>query len=117
MSASAFGSGTGRNGKTRTEGACPMRTRTLAILAATLTLAARAEAAGPPQTDDQKTIYALGLALSRNLATFNLTPEELEFVEMGLSDGVQGKKPVVTLEEYGPKIQELQKGRLSAAAA
>jgi len=73
--------------------------------------------AGPPTTDEQKTIYALGLALSRNLATFNLTPEELQFVEQGLSDGVLNKKPVVTLEEFGPKIQELQKSRISAAAA
>jgi FKBP-type peptidyl-prolyl cis-trans isomerase len=80
-------------------------------------VAAGADAAGPPQTDDQKTIYALGLALSRNLASFNLTPEELEWVKQGLSDGATNKKPVVTLEEFGPKIQELQKTRLAAAAS
>lgn len=94
-----------------------MRSRSILTIAALLAFAVRAEAGSPPQTDEQKTIYALGLALSRNLATFNLTPQELEFVEQGLSDGVLNKKPVVTLEEFGPKIQELQKARLTAAAA
>ena len=91
--------------------------RPLRILAAIAAVSLATSAwAGPPTTDDQKTIYALGLALSRNLATFNLTPEELQFVEQGLSDGVQGKKPVVTLEEFGPKIQELQKARIAKSA-
>jgi FKBP-type peptidyl-prolyl cis-trans isomerase len=93
-----------------------MRSRTFLTIVALLAFGARAEA-GPPTTDEQKTIYALGLALSRNLATFNLTPEELVFVQQGLSDGVQNKKPVVTLEEFGPKIQELQKSRITASAA
>lgn len=93
-----------------------MRIRTLMTVAVLLAFGARVEAADPT-TDEQKTIYALGLALSRNLATFNLTPEELAFVQQGLSDGVQGKKTVVTLEEFGPKIQELQKSRITASAA
>ena len=95
-----------------------MRTRTILTAIALLALGARVEAAGPaPQTDEQKTIYVLGLAMSRNLAPFNLTPEELEFVKEGLTDGVLNNKPVVTLEEYGPKIQELQKNRIAASAA
>jgi len=70
-----------------------------------------------PQTDEQKTIYALGLALARNLTPFNLTPEEVELVKAGLADGVLGKEKKVDLETYGPKIQELAKSRAEATAS
>ena len=47
--------------------------------------------AADPKTDDDKTFYALGIALSRNLAVFDLKPSELEFVQQGLADGVLDK--------------------------
>src|SRR4051794_22714197 len=56
-------------------------------------------------SEDDKTFYALGLMLGRNVATFNLSPHELEIVKAGMTDSVTGKKPVVELEQYGPKIQ------------
>ncbi len=62
-------------------------------------------------TDEQKTLYALGLAMSQSLGNFTLTEAELEFVKAGLSDGVLKRKTKVELQEYGPKIQELQKAR------
>jgi FKBP-type peptidyl-prolyl cis-trans isomerase len=67
-------------------------------------------------TDDQKTLYALGLALSRNLAPFSLTEADLKILETGLQDGVLGKEPKVDLQQYGPKIQELAKARQAKAA-
>ena len=67
-------------------------------------------------TEDQKTLYALGLALSRNLATFNLTPSELETVEAGMSDGLFSKEKKVEIDKYGQKIQELAQTRAKAAA-
>ena len=80
--------------------------------------ASAAVAAGPePKTEDQKTLYAIGLVLSRNLAPFNLTEAELEYVKAGLSDGMNGKAQKVDLQAYGPKIQEMQKARMAAAAA
>ena len=54
------------------------------VLLGSVTFAADAEL----KTDDDKTFYALGIALSRNLAVFNLKPEELELVKQGLTDGV-----------------------------
>jgi FKBP-type peptidyl-prolyl cis-trans isomerase FkpA len=79
---------------------------------------ASAAAAGPePKTDDQKTLYAIGLAISRSLVPFNFTEAELEFVKAGISDGVAGKEAKVDLKTYSPKIQELQKTRMSAVAA
>ncbi len=68
------------------------------------------------ETDDQKTLYALGVALSRNLGPFNLTAEELTIVEAGLSDGVTGKDPKVDMNTFGPKIQALAQSRAKATA-
>ena len=80
--------------------------------------ASAAVAAGPElKTEDQKTLYAIGLVLSRNLAPFNLTEAEMEYVKAGFSDGMNGKAQKVDLQTYGPKIQEMQKARLAAAAA
>jgi FKBP-type peptidyl-prolyl cis-trans isomerase len=67
-------------------------------------------------TEEQKTLYALGMALSRNLATFNLTPEELTTVEAGLSDGLFSKEKKVDLEKYGQKVQELAQTRAKVSA-
>jgi FKBP-type peptidyl-prolyl cis-trans isomerase FkpA len=87
-------------------------------LAVILCGASAAAAAGPElKTEDQKTLYAIGIAVSRSLVPFNLTESELEFVKEGISDGVNGKQAKVELQTYAPKIQELQKARISAAAA
>jgi len=61
--------------------------------------------------------YALGLAISQNLNTFNLTEAELEMVKSGMSDGVLHKTPKADLQTYGPKLQELQRTRMTAIAA
>ena len=82
------------------------------FLLASVAFAADAEL----KTDDDKTLYALGLALSRNLSVFALKPAELDFVKQGLTDGVLGTKPKVEFEEYGSKIQNLAKARSTAAA-
>jgi FKBP-type peptidyl-prolyl cis-trans isomerase FkpA len=93
-----------------------MRPHSILAALAAVAVSTSAYAGATPKTEDEKTIYALGLALSRNLATFHLTADELKFVEQGLNDGVLDKKPAVSLEEYGPKIQDLQKGRIAKAA-
>jgi len=69
------------------------------------------------KTEDSKTLYALGLVISRNLSTFNLTAAELGFVKAGLEDGVLNRKPQVDLEQVGPKIDEMARARAQAAAA
>jgi FKBP-type peptidyl-prolyl cis-trans isomerase FkpA len=89
----------------------------LLAVAITVAVAARPAAAAELKTDDDKTLYALGLVLSNNLATFALSHEELEIVKEGLSDGVLGKDKKVPLETFGPKIQDLAKARGQKAAA
>ena len=79
---------------------------------------AAAGAAGPElKTDDQKTLYALGLVISQNLTSFNLNATELEAVLAGVSDGVLKKEYKVDVQTYGPKITALQTARASAAAS
>jgi FKBP-type peptidyl-prolyl cis-trans isomerase FkpA len=68
------------------------------------------------KTEDDKTLYALGLMLGRNITTFNLNPRELDIVKQGLTDQVRGNKPTVELEQYGPKIQGLARTRAGAKA-
>src|SRR5688572_15846068 len=68
------------------------------------------------ETDDQKTLYALGLLLGRNVKTFALSPEELAIVKAGLTDAVTGAKPQVELEKYGPLVNALAQKRELAGA-
>ena len=89
--------------------------RLLASAAVAVLLAGSASAADP-QTEDQKTLYALGIALSRNLATFDLTEEEFTFVSQGMSDGVLKKEPKVDAQTYQSKIQAFARARQQAAA-
>lgn len=67
-------------------------------------------------TDDQKTIYALGLAISRQLNTFGLSNSEVEIVKRAISDSVAGK-PAVDIEVWGPKINDLAKSREAQGAS
>ncbi len=61
-------------------------------------------------TDDQKTIYALGLVMARSLGQFDLSPAELDIVKRALSDAA-AQKPALDLEQWGPKIQPLAQAR------
>lgn len=74
-------------------------------------------AAAGPQTDDQKTFYALGVWLSQRVTVFNLTASELKYVQMGLSDTVLGRASKADLQTYGPKLQELAQKRGAALQA
>jgi FKBP-type peptidyl-prolyl cis-trans isomerase FkpA/FKBP-type peptidyl-prolyl cis-trans isomerase FklB len=68
-----------------------------------------------PTTDEQKTLYALGLAISQSLGAFSLNESELELVKSGINDGVF-KKTSADLQTFGPKIQQLQQARASVVA-
>jgi FKBP-type peptidyl-prolyl cis-trans isomerase FkpA/FKBP-type peptidyl-prolyl cis-trans isomerase FklB len=64
-----------------------------------------------PTTDEQKTLYSLGLAISQSLGTFSLNESELDLVKSGITDGVLKKAPKADLQTFGPKIQQLQQAR------
>jgi FKBP-type peptidyl-prolyl cis-trans isomerase FkpA len=90
---------------------------TWSLIALVATVSAVAAAGPEPTTEEQKTFYALGLALSQSLSNFNLTQAELELVEAGISDGVLHKPAKVDLQTYGVRLQELQRTRMLAVAA
>ncbi len=74
-------------------------------------------AAAPELTsEDQKTLYALGLEISQSLGNFALTEAELETVKAGLTDGILKKQAKVDLAIYGPKVQQLAAARASVVA-
>jgi len=84
--------------------------------------AAKSQAAKPAATapalttDDDKTIYALGLSMYRSLQRFDLSPAEVEIIKRALTDSV-ARKPAVDLAEWGPKIQPLAVIRGAVVAA
>lgn len=82
-------------------------------------IASTAAFAAAPEitTDEQKTLYTIGLALSRSLGGFMLSEAELELVKIGLTDGVLQKEPKVDPQLFMPKVQELQKTRTAVVAA
>jgi FKBP-type peptidyl-prolyl cis-trans isomerase FkpA len=80
------------------------------------TAAHRPAAATGMTTDDQKTLYALGLTIYKSLGQFNLTPAELDLVKRGMTDAAAGK-PAVELNTWGPKIETLARARSSHASS
>ncbi|MBB6094713.1 FKBP-type peptidyl-prolyl cis-trans isomerase [Povalibacter uvarum] len=67
------------------------------------------------KTEEDKTLYALGSAIGRNLSSFDLTEAELEFVKAGIADAALHKEPKLDASTYFPRIQELQNARVAAA--
>ncbi len=82
-------------------------------------LTAPAFAAGPTPTltEEEKVLYAVGILMSRGVATFDFTPAELKLVQQGFADGVLSKPAQVDGQAYMPKVQQLQRTRLAASGA
>ena len=95
-----------------------MKTWTRILLVLSLCVALPALAGEPKlETEDQKTIYAIGLALAQSLQPYNLTPAEIDIVKAGLTDGLtENAKPKVDLKEYRAKLQQLGQDRAKVAA-
>jgi len=68
----------------------------------------------PLDTDEQKTLYALGLALSRQLAQVGFTEADVRTIEAGLADGILGREARVDLQDWGPKIDGMIQTRMAA---
>lgn len=85
-------------------------------LAALLLTTTTLYAATPPaaMTEEQKTLYSIGVSLSRSLSVFDLTPAEFEYVRLGLTEAQNGKNSDIELAAYTGKIQELAKERRKA---
>src|SRR5579863_4584074 len=66
-----------------------------------------------PVSEDDKTLYALGVLISRNLESFQLSSAEFKTVEAGLSDGFNHRSSI-DVEQYDAKVQALQRVRVAA---
>jgi FKBP-type peptidyl-prolyl cis-trans isomerase FkpA len=89
--------------------------RKLIICVFVLLLAVPAWAA-QPETEDQKTLYALGVDLAKKLSVFNLSADEYEFVKQGMTDTAAGKKLAAEPEAYTQNINQLFQARMQVAA-
>jgi FKBP-type peptidyl-prolyl cis-trans isomerase FkpA len=67
------------------------------------------------ETDEEKTVYALGLQVYRSLAQFDLSPAELELIERAVADAAAGK-PAVDVNEWAPKLQPFSQARSARVA-
>jgi len=91
--------------------------RTLGAVLATLLAAAPALAADKPKTDDEKTVYFLGVMVAEGLKRFELTPKEADLVKAGLGDAIKGKPMELDEEVYMGKIMELGNQRMARASS
>ena len=76
--------------------------------------AAPAEKKGPADLD--RSLYAVGLSISKSLEVFSLSPAELNKVVQGLKDGAAGKPKFPLDEKAQQAVNDLGRARLSAAA-
>jgi len=86
------------------------------IVVATLVIpaaCAKTQPAAKITTEDDKTLYSLGVLLSRNLEAFQLTQQEIDLVKQGLEDGALGKKEQVDVEKYGDAVQKMHGDRMA----
>jgi len=68
------------------------------------------------ETDDERILYTLGQILGDNVASVNLTEDELAIVVAGFSDNVLGRDEQVPIDDYGPLLQAFMQGRMEAAS-
>lgn len=89
--------------------------RVLTLVAACGAIQATATAA-TVETEEQKTVYAIGVMLSQTLAGFNLTDAEVALVAAGLTDAALGREVKVDAQAYRAQIQALGQERAAALA-
>jgi len=103
-----------------------MKTRSLllAVLVCVLSSAC-AVAQEPPATDepasagepaleseDDKVLYTMGVALARQMGTFDFTEDEMARMQVGFADGILGREPRFPAETYGPMVESMLQDRL-----
>jgi FKBP-type peptidyl-prolyl cis-trans isomerase FkpA len=94
-----------------------MRGLALCILVVScITGCAAAEPEQPAlETDEQKTMYAVGVRLAGVLNDREFSESEVEYIQAGLADGILGVEPKVDLDAIGPKVNTLLAVRATQA--
>jgi|GEM_PF-4480454 len=76
---------------------------------------------GPPDighaSEDEKTLYTVGIAMGRSATTLDVSAPELRFILAGIEDQVSGRPAQVSIEKYAPKVEEFAKRRATETVA
>jgi FKBP-type peptidyl-prolyl cis-trans isomerase len=73
-----------------------------------------AEGASTFATDNDRILYAIGIAVGSQLAQFEFTEDEIEFVALGFRDASLEKPEQVEMDVFGPQIQNFVENRMRA---
>lgn len=93
---------------------------TLLVLLACNGQAVKTETPAKVETEEEKVLYALGLAIAQNsLEPFKgqFSDAEIAVVMQGFADAVKGGEPLVSLQEFGPKINPMLEERMQKVQA
>jgi FKBP-type peptidyl-prolyl cis-trans isomerase FkpA len=81
-------------------------------------VAAKAEPEKPVgylKTGSDKALYALGYGFGKNMQVFDLSKPEQEIIKKAMTEGLNDQKPLIPLETYGPKVNDLVNERRGRA--
>ena len=85
-------------------------------LAAVLSTSLSGVRAADLANDEQKTLYAVGVAISQSMIGLALSESELDIVKSGIADGALQRPLKVDMQSYGPKIAQFAQSRTALAA-
>jgi FKBP-type peptidyl-prolyl cis-trans isomerase len=68
------------------------------------------------ETEDDKTIYAMGVNLARNVDHLPLSKAEKQILQAGFADGIEKRDPQVDTVRYGRRVESLFARRNAEAA-
>jgi FKBP-type peptidyl-prolyl cis-trans isomerase FkpA len=67
------------------------------------------------ETEDDQLVYALGRVIAGNLEPYRLDARDVELLNRGLTDALQGRETAVALDDYRAEAEALPQQRLKAA--
>lgn len=75
-----------------------------------------ASATPDPQSEEDKTLYAMGFMMGKRAESLDLTKEEASIAARGFYDAATGATSLAPPEQFGQKVAQLQQQRMSARA-
>ena len=95
----------------------PRRSASALISLVSLLFSGAATAGTQLDSEHDRDLYFLGMALARSIKPFALSPAELETVKLGLTEMLADDAMDLDPETYGPRLQTLQQERMKIALA
>lgn len=89
--------------------------RTILMTLALLALSTGGRAETPLMTEDQKALYALGVAQGQSMERFGFSADEAQLIGEGLVAALSGAELQVAFDDYRDKINEMLQARMAVA--